>query len=141
MKRFRLDLHITRGRPDRHSPEVGGAHQDTLHDRLPADPHRAATLPVALGEPALEPLHPTARVHDALTARVERVAHRTNVQVYVLARCRARLELVAARAPHDRRRVLGMYIRLHQKPPSAIQHYHLFYYARKGSGKGGRPRG
>src|SRR5919202_1324510 len=73
-----------------------------------------ALLFVLAGESVLEPLHPTTRVHDALPARVERVANRTNFQVYVLARRRARLERIAAHAPHDRIRILRMYARLHQ---------------------------
>src|SRR5215212_6315765 len=99
-------------------------------------------LLAAAGEPALEPLHPAARVYYTLLARVERVAVRADVQMHLLARRRARLELVAARASHDRFRILlGMYARLHQKPPSAVYDYHfvydyhLFYYACKGRGK------
>src|SRR5215216_1316455 len=43
IKRFRLNVHVAFGRPDRHPPEVGGAHQDALHYRLPADPHGSLT--------------------------------------------------------------------------------------------------
>src|SRR5215210_3274123 len=38
-ERLRLYLHVARRRPHRHPPEVGGAHEDAFHDRLPADPH------------------------------------------------------------------------------------------------------
>src|SRR5215212_3787150 len=69
--------------------------------------------------PILEPLHSAAGIHDAALARVERVAHRADIYRDGLARRRARLEFrIAARAPHQRPRVLGMYPRLHANPPS-----------------------
>src|SRR5215211_3019633 len=77
-------------------------------------------LPVLAGlAPTFEPLHPAAGVHDATLARIERVAHRADVYRDGLARRRTRLELrVAARTPHQRLSVIGMYPRLHAKPPS-----------------------
>ena len=74
-------------------------------------------LLVLAGETVLEPLHPTTRVYDALLARVERVAHRTNFQVYMLARRRACLERIATRALYERPCVFGMYICLHKESP------------------------
>src|SRR5215210_1271171 len=61
----------------------------------------------------LEPLHPAAGVDDALLARVERVALGAEVHRDRVPRRRARLELVAAHAAYQRRRVLGMYAGLH----------------------------
>src|SRR5918993_82822 len=76
-------------------------------------------LPVLAGlATVLEPLHPAAGVDYALLTRVERVALRAEVDRDRIPRRRARLELVAAHAAYQRRRVLRMYAGLHTKPPS-----------------------
>src|SRR5207237_295570 len=72
----------------------------------------AAGVPAGLLEAALEPLHPAARVHELLLARVERVALRADLDVQ-LALGRARLERVAARARHRGEGVLGVNVGLH----------------------------
>src|SRR5581483_8803888 len=64
-------------------------------------------------QPALEPLDPSARVHELLLARVERMALRADLDVEIRLR-RARLERVPARARHGREHVLGMDAGLHQ---------------------------
>src|SRR5918998_240813 len=61
IKRFRLDVHVTLGRPDRHPPEIGGAHQDALHDRLPADPHSATYCSGRAGSGTAAPCRPYPR--------------------------------------------------------------------------------
>src|SRR5436190_1611421 len=68
----------------------------------------------ALGalEAALEALHPAARVHELLLARVERVAVRADLDVE-LGSGRSRLERVPAGARHGRDDVLGMDVGLH----------------------------
>src|SRR5215218_4160752 len=76
-------------------------------------------LPVLAGLAAvLEALHPTAGVHYTLLAGVERVALGAEVHRDGVPRRRARLELVAAHAAHQRIRVLWMYTSLHCVPPS-----------------------
>jgi hypothetical protein len=76
----------------------------------------ALLLPVLASLAAiLEPLHAAAGIHYALLAGVERVALGTNVDGNGLARGRACLELVAAHAAYQRRRVLGMYACLHSE--------------------------
>src|SRR5919112_4364929 len=76
------EVELSRRRADGHSPEVGGAHQHTLHYGLPPDPHGRALLPVLAGlASVLEPLHPAAGVHDALPARVEGVARARDVEL------------------------------------------------------------
>src|SRR5206468_2460157 len=67
----------------------------------------------ALGGAAAEALDTAARVHQLLTAGVERVAVRADLDVDLGLR-RARPELVAARAGDVREHVLGMDIRLHR---------------------------
>src|SRR5919204_52064 len=64
-------------------------------------------------EPALEALHPAARVHELLLARVEGVALRADLDVQLRLR-RARLERVPAGARHRREDVLGMNVGLHR---------------------------
>src|SRR5215210_2460725 len=101
---------------------------------------KALALPSALAGLAIpEPLHPTAGIHYALLTRVERVAVRADIHRDCIPRRRAGLELGAATgAMHPRRRVLGMYPRLHLKPPSVTGTTYSFYYACKGRRKGGR---
>src|ERR687891_1485735 len=72
-------------------------------------------------EPALEPLHPAARVHELLLARVERMTRGADLDVEVRLR-RARPELVAARAGHVGEDVLGMDVGLHRpaRIPAAV---------------------
>src|SRR2546423_146984 len=71
----------------------------------------------ALGalEPLLEALHPAARVHQLLLARVERVAFRADLDVEVGLR-RTRLERVPAGARHRREHVIGVDFGLHRPP-------------------------
>src|SRR3954465_5998929 len=74
---------------------------------------RAAALGALGGlQAALEALHPAARVHELLLARVKRVAIRANLDVKLRLR-RTRLERVPARARHGRENVLGMDLCLH----------------------------
>src|SRR5918992_3966254 len=73
----------------------------------------AAARAAGLLEPALEPLHPTARVDELLLARVERVALGADLDVQLGLRG-ARPELVAARAGDVREDVVGMDASLHR---------------------------
>src|SRR5215218_5913838 len=78
----------------------------------------SALLPVLASLAAiLEALHPTAGVHYALLACIERVALRTEVHRDRVPRRGASLELVAAHAAHQRLRILWMYASLHYLPP------------------------
>src|ERR687890_580175 len=80
---------------------------------------RSALLPVLASLAAiLEALPPTAGVHYALLARIERVALRAEVHRDRVPRRGARLELVATHATHQRLRILWMYTSLHHVPPS-----------------------
>src|SRR5207247_5732138 len=65
-----------------------------------------------LGVAPLEPLHPAARVHQLLLARVERVAVRADLHAE-LRLGGARGERVPARAVHRCGDVLGMYALFH----------------------------
>src|SRR6476646_7624579 len=69
----------------------------------------------ALGalEALLEALHPAARVHELLLARVERVAVRADLDVELRLR-RSGLERVPAGARHRREDILGMDVGLHE---------------------------
>src|SRR5215471_6174616 len=75
---------------------------------------RTVLLGGALGplEPALEALHPAARVDELLLARVERVAVRADLDVE-LGLCGPRLERVPAGARHRREHILRMDVGLH----------------------------
>src|SRR5437868_5360666 len=86
-------------------------------------PSRTACPPTVMGElaaprlagaleAALEALHPAARVHELLLARVERMAVRADLDVQLGLR-RARLERIPAGARHVREHVLGMDVGLH----------------------------
>src|ERR671918_1173016 len=81
----------------------------------------AAARAAGLLEPALEPLHPTARVDELLLARVERMALGADLDVQLGLRG-ARPELVAARAGHVGEDVLGMDVGLHRpaRIPAAV---------------------
>src|SRR6266508_1583259 len=79
---------------------------------LTATPLGAAGAPAGLLQPALEPLHASAGVHELLLARVERVALGADLDVEI-ALGRARLEGVPARAGHRGENVLGMSVGLH----------------------------
>src|SRR5215471_4013564 len=72
-----------------------------------------AAARAGLLEPALEALHPTARVDELLLPRVERVALRADLHVELRLR-RAGPELVAARARHVREDVVGMDVSFHR---------------------------
>src|SRR5690349_19794331 len=63
-------------------------------------------------EPALEPLHPAAGVHQLLLARVERVAVRADLDVELRLRG-PRLERVPTGARHGGDHVVGMDVSLH----------------------------
>src|ERR687895_506402 len=65
----------------------------------------------------LEALYPTAGVHYALLAGIERVALGAEVHRDRVPRCRARLELVAAHAAHQRLRIFWVYASFHPVPP------------------------
>src|SRR5215204_5291185 len=68
--------------------------------------------------PTLILFGPTAGVHYALLACVERVALRAEVHRDRVPRRGASLELVAAHAAYQRLRILWMYTSLHHIPPS-----------------------
>src|SRR5262245_7775353 len=74
----------------------------------------AAAARAGLLEPALEALHPAARVDQLLLARVKRMAFGADLDVEVLLR-RARPELVAARARHVGENVVGVDVGLHRR--------------------------
>src|SRR5215218_10194679 len=93
----------------------------------------SALLPVLASLAAiLEALHPTAGVHYALLACIERVALRAEVHRDRVPRRRACLELVAAHAAHQRLRILWMYSSLHPVPPSFTWPLSIVYYVCKG---------
>src|SRR5258708_17227921 len=75
----------------------------------------AAARAAGLFEPPLEPLDATARVHQLLLARVERMAVRADLDVQLRLRG-ARDELVAARAANRCKDVLGMDAGFHCPP-------------------------
>src|SRR5215203_4365123 len=94
---------------------------------------RWALLPVLASLAAiLEALHPTAGVHYALLAGIERVALGAEVHRDRVPRRRACLELVAAHAAHQRLRILWMYSSLHPVPPSFTWPLSIVYYVCKG---------
>src|SRR5215218_3811744 len=93
----------------------------------------SALLPVLASLAAiLEALHPTAGVHDALLACIERVALRAEVHRDRVPGRGASLELVAAHAAHQRLRILWMYSSLHPVPPSFKWPLSIVYYVCKG---------
>src|SRR5262245_31663556 len=73
-----------------------------------------AAARAGLLEAALEALHPTARIHELLLARVERMTLGADLHVELLLR-RARPELVPARAGHVSEDVVGMDVGLHRR--------------------------
>src|SRR6187431_3288976 len=87
--------------------------------RLTRGLSRSSPLPLAaaraagLLEPALEALHPAARVDELLLARVERMARRADLHVQLRLRGPGP-ELVAAGARHVREDVFGMDAGLHR---------------------------
>src|SRR5262249_33926046 len=105
-------------RADGDGPVAGAAHHHALEDGLAAErAHPRLAVGAALGalgalETALEALHPAARVHELLLARVERVAVRADLDVQLGLR-RSRLERVPAGARHGCEDVLGMDVGLH----------------------------
>src|SRR6266566_5384994 len=103
---------LSRRRTDGDGPVAGAAHHHALEDRLSADvchgsPVLAATCLVGALQAALEALDATARVHELLLARVERVALRADLDVQLGLR-RAGLERVPTGARHRGEDVLGM---------------------------------
>src|SRR5689334_13819598 len=94
-------------------PVAGASHHHALEDRLSADVGHdsealaAACLAAGALQAALEALDATARVHELLLARVERVALRADLDVQLGLR-RAGLERVSAGARHRGDDVLGM---------------------------------
>src|SRR5439155_25149742 len=106
--------------PNGDGPVARAAHHHALEDGLSSNrgSHREClAVRAALGalgtlEALLEALHPAARVHELLLARVERVAVRADLDMEVGLR-RACLERVPAGARHRREDVLGMDLSLH----------------------------
>src|SRR5665213_2201264 len=115
---------IGRGSAHRYRPGADAAHHHALEHGLTADRRiapprshalalrRCGALPAA-GDAALEALDATACVDQLLAARVERVAVRADLDAQ-LGLGGASLELVPARAAHDRGHVLRMDLGLHR---------------------------
>jgi hypothetical protein len=95
--------------------------ESSLEYGLPSDGRahacQSSLLVAATGsgllEAALEPLHPSARVHELLLARVERVAFGADLDMKVRLRG-ARLKLVAAGAANGREDIVGVDVGLHR---------------------------
>src|SRR6478752_7390100 len=112
------DLRDLAGRfADGDGPVAGAAHHHALEDRLSADVcHESSALAAAwlagALQAALEALDATARIHELLLARVERVALRADLDVQLGLR-RAGLERVSAGTRHRGDDVLGMDVGFH----------------------------